>query len=72
MTIPIRESELVRIGLAPGSFPNLRINERRLWATRALLSTGRTYEATLLEINNVIAVNGITYLNDMISPIGQR
>jgi hypothetical protein len=72
MTIPVRESELVQVGLPRGMFPNLRINERRLWAIRALLSRGRNYEATLLEINNVIAVSGITYLNDMISPIGQR
>lgn len=72
MTIYVRQSELNRAGLVLSSFPDLPQSERKLWAIRALLASGRTREATLLEINNVVAVAGITYLNDTPSPIGQR
>lgn len=72
MTIPILQSQLNAIGLGHVPFPDLRRNEQKVYATRVLLATGREREARLLEINNMIAVGAITYINDTPSRIGQR
>lgn len=72
MTIPILQSQLNAIGYGNVSFPDLRKNDQKMIATQVLLATGRNREARLLEINNVIALSGITYINDTPSRIGQR
>lgn len=72
MTIPILQSQLNAIGYGNVQFPFIRKNDQKMIATQVLLATGRNREARLLEINNVIAVSGITYINDTPSRIGQR
>jgi hypothetical protein len=69
MTIPIRQSELNATG-EQVIFPNLSWSGRRDTAARVLRRVGRNKEAFLLEINNVNAIAGITYVND--SPIAVR
>ena len=64
MTLPIRQSELNAIGFT-GYFPALSWNERKMVATMVLNRVGRRQDAFLLEINNVNAVNGITYVADV-------
>lgn len=64
MTLPIRQSELLAAGFA-GDFSRLPWRDRRDVATTTLLAVGRTREAYLLEINNLNAVRGITYVADV-------
>ena len=63
MTIPIRQSELNAVGF-PEYFPSLNWRDRRNVAAMTLRRLGRNQEAFLLEINNVNAVNGVTYVAD--------
>lgn len=63
MNIPIRQTELNRIGFT-GDFNALRYYDRKNIATLALNAAGRTFEAKLLEINNTNAIAGITYVRD--------
>lgn len=64
MTLPIRQSELNATGFT-GYFPALDWNERKQIAALTLNRVGRKSEAFLLEINNVNAVRGITYVADV-------
>lgn len=64
MTLPIRQSELNAVGFA-GYFPALNYNERKQVAAMTLSRVGRKSDAFLLEINNVNAVRGITYVADV-------
>ena len=64
MTLPIRQSELNAVGFT-GYFPALSWNQRKQIATLTLNRVGRTQDAFLLEINNVNAVRGITYVADV-------
>jgi hypothetical protein len=63
MTIPIRQSELNAVGF-PEYFPALNWRDRRNVAAMTLRRLGRNQEAFLLEINNMNAVSGITYIAD--------
>ena len=63
MNIPIRQSELNRVGFA-GDFTRLGYYQRKRVAALTLNAVGRQEEAFLLEINNPNAVSGITYVND--------
>ena len=63
MTLPVRQSELNAAGFT-GDFSSLDWRGRRDVATRALLAVGRTQDAYLLEINNLNAIRGITYVAD--------
>ena len=63
MILPIRQSELNAAGYN-GNFPALNWRDRRDVATRTLLAVGRVQDAYLLEINNMNAVRGITYVAD--------
>lgn len=64
MILPIRQSELNAVGFT-GYFPSLSWNQRKQVATLVLNRVGRTQDAFLLEINNVNAVRGITYVADV-------
>ena len=64
MTLPIRQSELNAVGFT-GYFPALDWNQRKQIAAMTLNRVGRKSEALLLEINNVTAVRGITYVADV-------
>jgi len=64
MTLPIRQSELNAVGFT-GYFPGLSYNERKQVAAMTLNRVGRKQDAFLLEINNVLAVRGITYVADV-------
>jgi hypothetical protein len=64
MTLPIRQSELNAVGFT-GYFPALDWNRRKQVAALTLNRVGRTQDAFLLEINNVNAVRGITYVADV-------
>ncbi len=64
MTLPIRQSELNAIGFT-GYFPALSYNQRKQIAALTLNCVGRKSDAFLLEINNVNAVRGITYVADV-------
>lgn len=64
MTLPIRQSELNAAGFA-GDFPALDWNQRKQVAALTLNRVGRRSDAFLLEINNVNAVRGITYVADV-------
>lgn len=64
MTLPIRQSELNAVGFA-GYFPALNYNQRKQVAAMTLNRVGRKSDAFLLEINNVNAVRGITYVADV-------
>ena len=64
MTLPICQSELNAAGFT-GYFPALSWNERKQVAAMTLNRVGRTQDAFLLEINNVNAVRGITYVADV-------
>ena len=64
MTLPIRQSELNAVGFA-GYFPALNYNQRKQIAAMTLKRVGRKSDAFLLEINNVNAVRGITYVADV-------
>lgn len=63
MNIPIRQTELNRIGFT-GDFNALRYYDRKNVAALALNAAGRKQEAFLLEINNPNAIAGITYILD--------
>jgi dihydrodipicolinate synthase/N-acetylneuraminate lyase len=64
MTLTIRQSELNAVGFT-GYFPTLSWNQRKQVAALTLNRVGRTQDAFLLEINNVNAVRGITYVADV-------
>ena len=64
MILPIRQSELNAAGFT-GYFPALNWRQRRDVAALTLNAVGRTQDAFLLEINNVNAVRGITYVADV-------
>ena len=64
MTLPIRQSELNAAGFT-GYFPALDWRQRRDIAAMTLNRVGRKEDAFLLEINNVNAVRGITYVADV-------
>ena len=64
MTLPIRQSELNAVGFT-GYFPALDYRQRKEVAAMTLNRVGRTQDAFLLEINNVNAVRGITYVADV-------
>jgi len=64
MTLPIRQSELNKVGFT-GYFPALSWNQRKQVAALTLNAVGRMQDAFLLEINNVNAVRGITYVADV-------
>jgi hypothetical protein len=63
MTLPIRQSELNAVGFT-GYFPALDYRQRKEVAAMTLNRVGRRQYAFLLEINNVNAVRGITYVAD--------
>jgi hypothetical protein len=63
MTLPIRQSELNAVGFT-GYFPALDYRQRKEVAAMTLNRVGRRQDAFLLEINNVNAVRGITYIAD--------
>ena len=63
MTLPIRQSELNAVGFT-GYFPALDYRQRKEVAAMTLNKVGRRQDAFLLEINNVNAVQGITYVAD--------
>ena len=63
MTLPIRQSELNAVGFT-GYFPALDYRQRKEVAAMTLNRVGRRQDAFLLEINNVNAVRGITYVDD--------
>jgi hypothetical protein len=63
MTLQIRQSELNAVGFS-GYFPALGYCERKQVAAMTLNRVGRKSDAFLLEINNVNAVRGITYVAD--------
>jgi len=63
MTLPIRQSELNAAGFT-GYFPALSWRNRKEVAALTLNRVGRRQDAFLLEINNVNAVRGITYVAD--------
>jgi hypothetical protein len=63
MTLPIRQSELNAVGFT-GYFPALDYRQRKEVAAMTLSQVGRRQDAFLLEINNVNAVRGITYIAD--------
>jgi hypothetical protein len=63
MTLPIRQSELNAVGFT-GYFPALDYRQRKEVAAMTLNKVGRRQDAFLLEINNVNAVRGITYIAD--------
>jgi dihydrodipicolinate synthase/N-acetylneuraminate lyase len=63
MTLPIRQSELNAVGFT-GYFPALDYRQRKEVAAMTLNTVGRRQDAFLLEINNVNAVRGITYIAD--------
>jgi hypothetical protein len=63
MTLPIRQSELNAVGFT-GYFPALDYRQRKEVAAMTLNKVGRRQDAFLLEINNVNAVRGITYVAD--------
>ena len=63
MNLPIRQSELNAVGFT-GYFPALDYRQRKQVAAMTLNRVGRTQDAFLLEINNVNAVRGITYVAD--------
>ena len=63
MTLPIRQSELNVVGFT-GYFPALDYRQRKEVAAMTLNKVGRRQDAFLLEINNVNAVRGITYVAD--------
>ena len=64
MILPIRQSELNAVGFT-GYLPALGYNERKQVAAMTLNRVGRKSDAFLLEINNVNAVRGITYVADV-------
>lgn len=64
MILPIRQSELNVAGFT-GYFPALDWNQRKQVAAMTLNRVGRKSDAFLLEINNVNAVRGITYVADV-------
>mgnify|MGYP000081173087 FL=1 len=64
MTLPIRQSELNAVGFT-GYFPALSWRQRKEVAAMTLNRVGRRQDAFLLEINNVNAVQGITYVADV-------
>ena len=61
MTLPIRQSELNAVGFT-GYFPALSWRDRKEVAALTLNRVCRRQDAFLLEINNVNAVRGITYV----------
>jgi hypothetical protein len=63
MNLPIRQSELNAVGFT-GYFPALDYRQRKEVAAMTLNRVGRRQDAFLLEINNVNAVRGITYVAD--------
>ena len=63
MNLPIRQSELNAVGFT-GYFPALGYRQRKEVAAMTLNRVGRRQDAFLLEINNVNAVRGITYIAD--------
>ena len=63
MNLPIRQSELNAVGFT-GYFPALDYRQRKEVAAMTLNKVGRRQDAFLLEINNVNAVRGITYVAD--------
>ena len=63
MNLPIRQSELNAVGFT-GYFPALDYRQRKEVAAMTLNKVGRRQDAFLLEINNVNAVRGITYIAD--------
>lgn len=63
MTLLIRQSELNAVGFT-GYFPALDYRQRKEVAAMTLNKVGRRQDAFLLEINNVNAVRGITYVAD--------
>lgn len=63
MTLPIRQSELNAVGFT-GYFPALNWRQRKEVAAMTLNRVGRRQDAFLLEINNVNAVQGVTYVAD--------
>ena len=63
MNLPIRQSELNAVGFT-GYFPALDYRQRKEVAAMTLNRVGRRQDAFLLEINNVNAVRGITYIAD--------
>ena len=63
MTLPRRPSELNAVGFT-GYFPALDYRQRKEVAAMTLNRVGRRQDAFLLEINNVNAVRGITYVAD--------
>jgi hypothetical protein len=63
MTLPIRQSELNAVGFT-GYFPALDYRQRKEVAAKTHNRVGRRQDAFLLEINNVNAVRGITYVAD--------
>ena len=63
MSLPIRQSELNAVGFT-GYFPALDYRQRKEVAAMTLNKVGRRQDAFLLEINNVNAVRGITYVAD--------
>ena len=63
MNLPIRQSELNAVGFT-GYFPTLDYRQRKEVAAMTLNRVGRRQDAFLLEINNVNAVRGITYVAD--------
>ena len=63
MNLPSRQSELNAVGFT-GYFPALDYRQRKEVAAMTLNRVGRRQDAFLLEINNVNAVRGITYVAD--------
>lgn len=63
MTLLVHQSELNAAGFN-GDFSRLDWRSRRDVAARTLLAVGREREAYLLEINNLNAIRGITYVAD--------
>lgn len=63
MTIEIRQSDLNRVGFR-GDFSSLRRPDKARVAAMAMLATGRSRQAFLLEINNPGAIAGIVYVPD--------
>jgi hypothetical protein len=61
--ILIRQSELNAAGFR-GDFPSSDMRTQRNWASIVCRNRGDNDQAFMLEMNNVLAISKITYVND--------
>ena len=63
--IAIRQSDLIATGFGQVQFAALDRNARKQVSAQVLRRLGRSQEARLLEMNNMLAISSIRFIDDV-------